>query len=83
MNNSFYNFNPSTGFGNEQKICTYCGGKGWHNEIGEESCHNCCGTGRNLQSEFNHEPCRFCNGKGRKPFCRRTRCNSCNGTGKK
>jgi DnaJ-class molecular chaperone len=86
VTNPFRVFQPNQGLNNNQnkkQTCTYCGGKGVHSEIGEDSCHDCCGTGRNTLSEFFHEPCRVCNGKGRRPFCRRVKCSLCDGTGKK
>lgn len=63
--------------------CYECNGTGRVLEMGEETCPNCVGTGRDKNSDLWAEPCRKCNGKGRVPYCRRGRtpCSRCNGTG--
>ena len=75
--------NTSMNFGNQQRRqpCAMCGGAGSHQEMGEESCHSCSGTGRNTHSTLWNQPCSACNGRGRKFYCRIVRCRACNGKG--
>ena len=62
-------------------ICTACGGKGKYQEMGEEMCGPCCGTGRDMKSDIWAEPCRSCNGTGKKSYCRWVQCRQCYGSG--
>lgn len=70
----------------KQKVrCTGCNGTGRQMEMGEEICHNCAGTGRDVHSDLWAEPCRSCNGRGKKPYCgpspRGRPCMHCGGKG--
>lgn len=62
--------------------CPTCDGTGKELAMGEETCDQCAGTGRDKNSDLWAEPCRKCNGKGRVSYCRRTNtCRQCNGSG--
>ena len=65
-----------------QTTCTTCGGRGQYQEMGEEPCGSCAGTGRDTHSDLWAEPCRTCNGKGKTTYCRYVTCKSCGGSGK-
>jgi DnaJ-class molecular chaperone len=62
--------------------CGTCDGTGHELEMGEETCPNCVGTGRDKFSDLWAEPCGRCNGRGRVTYCRRSTrpCRSCNGS---
>lgn len=64
-----------------RQVCTYCGGCGWYQEIGEEACGSCAGTGRDTTSDLWSDYCKTCNGSGRVPYTRRVTCSSCGGSG--
>lgn len=63
------------------KICHYCGGKRYIEQIGTETCFKCKGTGRDLNSDLFSEPCNRCNGKGKTFYNKRADCTVCNGKG--
>ena len=63
------------------KMCNFCGGKGWHYAMGERPCSHCVGTGRDIQSDLWAFPCNYCNGRGRESYCERQTCSSCGGSG--
>ncbi len=63
------------------RVCDRCGGKGTCLEMGEETCINCSGTGRDFREEFWASPCRICNGRGKVTYCRSRTCTRCYGSG--
>jgi hypothetical protein len=64
-----------------QKMCPACSGKGSYQEMGEEKCGPCMGTGRDLKEDLWAAPCRTCNGRGKITYCRRVTCGRCHGNG--
>lgn len=64
---------PST----QASTCYYCGGKGWVDTIGDETCFKCAGTGRDVHSDLWAEPCGRCDGKGTVTYARREPCRAC------
>lgn len=62
--------------------CYDCDGTGKSLEMGEETCPQCVGTGRDKNSRLYAQPCRRCNGTGRVYYRRPGRiCNRCGGSG--
>lgn len=65
--------------------CSACGGRGSWQEMGEESCISCCGTGRKggmiIDLPNDDMWCCSCRGTGRKAYCRTKCCGACNGSG--
>lgn len=65
--------------------CSACSGRGKWQEMGEEKCMSCCGTGRTggmvIAIPDDTTWCRNCNGRGRKPYCKTIYCSLCNGCG--
>lgn len=61
--------------------CQACNGTGYELQMGQETCPDCAGTGRDKTSDLWAEPCRKCNGKGKVTYCRRgtTPCSVCKG----
>ena len=62
--------------------CYSCGGQGYKSVMGVETCHTCCGTGRDMKTDLYMDYCKTCGGSKTVAYCRRETCNQCDGTGK-
>ena len=62
-------------------ICSWCAGRGKYQEMGEEPCPSCAGTGRDTKSNSWSQPCKRCKGKTTVTYCRWVRCDVCSGKG--